>query len=370
MNPYAIALTLVPGLGNKGIRQLLAVDKELNPEKIFSLSPSQLDEIFGKHKKISNAIASKAVLHDAEKTLEELEKHHISVLFCTDSAYPQRLNREGCEDTPVLLYCLGTCDLNAPHSVAVVGTRHASDYGRTTTHRLINEMSFDKPLIVSGLAYGIDTEAHQASLQYGLPTVAVLGHGLDRIYPPQNRQLAKQILDSGGALVTEYPMGASVSPSNFPARNRTIAAMSDATVVVEAAEKGGALITANLASGYNREVFAVPGRLDDTYSAGCNNLIANNKAAILRNAGDLFFQLGWKYKTDTANAQERQQSLFATLNRDEQKMHRLLEENREMTMDDFAAKSNFPFPKIAALLTELELKNVIRCLPGRIYKLV
>ena len=368
MNPYAIALTYVPGLGNKSIRQLLALHPD--PEKIFCMSASQLKEIFGRHTRIINAIQAKAVLHDAEKAVTEMEKHHIEALFYTDSAYPQRMNQEGCEDTPVLLYRLGSCDLNATHSVAVVGTRHASDYGRATTHRLINEISLDKTLIVSGLAYGIDTESHTAALQHGLPTVAVLGHGLDRIYPPQNRLLAKQIIESGGALVTEYPMGAPINPSNFPARNRIIAAMADATIVVEAAEKGGALITANIASGYNREVFAVPGRLDDTYSAGCNNLIANNKAAILRNAGDLFFQLGWKYKADTASAQERQQSLFATLNRDEQKMHRLLEENREMTMDDFATKSNFPLPKIAALLTELELKNAIRCLPGRIYKLV
>ena len=366
MNIYPIALTLVPGLGNKSIRQLLEVHPDI--EELFRMSASQLKEIFGRHTRIINAIQAKEVLRTAEQSAAEIERHHIEPLFFTDPAYPQRMNREGCEDTPVLLYRLGCCDLNPAHSVAVVGTRQATDYGRTTTHRLINEMSSDKPLIASGLAYGIDTEAHLASLRNGLPTVAVLGHGLDRIYPPQNRLLAKQIVESGGALLTEYPLNSPIHAKNFPARNRIIAALSDATVVVEAAEKGGALITANIASGYNREVFAVPGRLDDTHSAGCNNLIANNKAAVLRNAGDLFFQLGWRL--DTGTPQARQQSLFATLSRDEQTMHRLLEENHEMTMDDFATKSSFPLPKIASLLTDLELKNVIRCLPGRVYKLV
>lgn len=366
MNIYPLALTIVPGLGNKTIRQLLSLHP--NPEELFSLSTDQLREIFGRHTGIINAIAEKAVLRQAETALAELERQHIDALFCTDPEYPQRMNREGCEDTPVLLYRLGQCDLNATHAVAMVGTRRATDYGRTTTHRLVDEMSADKPLIVSGLAYGIDTEAHSAAIRNGIPTVAVLGHGLERLYPPQNRNLARQMVESGGALVTEYPLGTPVSANNFPARNRIIAALADATVVVEAAEKGGALITANIASGYNREVFAVPGRLDDTYSAGCNNLIANNKAAILRNAGDLFFQLGWKHKPTPQR--DRQQELIATLTRDEQTMQRLLEENREMTMDDFAAKSGFPFPKIASLLTEMELKNVIRCLPGRIYKLV
>ena len=190
-------------------------------------------------------------------------------------------------------------------------------------------MGADKPLIVSGLAYGIDTAAHTAALANQLTTVAVLGHGLDIIYPSQNRSLAKRIVDQGGALLTEYPLHTEIKATNFPARNRIIAALSDATIVVEASERGGALITANIASSYFREVFAVPGRLDDHTSDGCNNLIVNNKAIMIRNAGDLFFQMGWKNTFDKKRRKEQQQSLFATLNINEKAIVDLLEKNKE-----------------------------------------
>jgi DNA processing protein len=229
-------------------------------------------------------------------------------------------------------------------------------------------MNTDKPVIVSGLAYGIDTEAHTAALDNGMPTVAVLGHGLDTIYPHSNRSLAKRILDQGGALLTEYPLDTEIQPAYFPARNRIVAALADATVVVESAERGGGLITANIANGYNREVFAVPGRLDDPLSQGCNNLIANNKAIIIRNAGDLYFQMGWKSTINNARHHE-QQELFATLKADEQQIANLLQEYREMTMDEMEKKSDLSLPKIASLLMEMELKGAIRCLPGKIYKL-
>ncbi len=256
-----------------------------------------------------------------------------------------------------------------PHSVAVVGSRKATDYGKSTTARLVEEMAADKPLIVSGLAYGIDTAAHTAAVNNGVPTVAVLGHGLDIIYPSQNRGLAKRIVEQGGALITEYPLHTEIKATNFPARNRIIAALADATIVAEAAERGGALITANIASSYNREVFAVPGRLDDSTSEGCNNLIVNNKAIMIRNAGDLFFQMGWKSTFDKRRRKEQQQSMFVTLNANEKTIAQLLENNREMTMDEIAQQSGLPLPKIAAVMMELELKKVVRCLPGRLYKL-
>lgn len=367
MNPYLIALTLVPGLGPKSIRQL----KDLCPdlEQLFRMSASELKEIFGTHTGVINSIANKSTLAQAETILTEAEKYHIRTLFFTDPAYPQRLNAAGCEDTPVLLYTLGECDLNMPHSVALVGTRKATDYGRTTTARLVEELGADKPLIVSGLAYGIDTAAHTAALDNQLATVAVLGHGLDIIYPSQNRGLAKRIVDQGGTLLTEYPLHTDIKATNFPARNRIIAAMSDATIVVEASERGGALITANIASSYFREVFAVPGRLNDPTSEGCNNLIVNNKAIMIRNAGDLFFQMGWKTTFDKQRRKEQQQSLFATLNTNEKAIVDLLKKNKEMTLDEIELQSGLPLPKIAAVMVELELKNVIRCLPGRLYKL-
>lgn len=367
LNPYHIAIVNIPGLGAKSIRQLMDVCQ--GPEHLFSMSHAQLKEIFPRHPSIASTIESKATLRQAEQEIPRLEKYGIDTLFFTEKDYPQRLNETGCEDTPALLYRLGHCDLNPHHSVAMVGARKCTDYGRTITTRLVQEMVADKPVIVSGLAYGIDTAAHTAAVNSGLPTIAVLGHGLDTIYPSQNRPLAKRILEQGGALLTEYPLDTEIKATFFPARNRIVAALADATVVVESAERGGGLITANIANSYHREVFAVPGRLNDPLSEGCNNLIVNNKAIMLRNAGDLYFQMGWKTDMVKARHKEEQQELFATLKLDEQKIVQLLKENREMTMDEINLKCDLSLPKIASSLMEMELKGVVRCLPGRIYKL-
>ncbi len=367
MNPYHIALTLIPGLGNKTIRQLLALCP--NAEELFAMSRPQLRELFGNHNGIIDAVESKTPLAQAEQAIPLMEKHGVDTLFCTDSDYPRRLNEAGCEDTPVLLYRRSKCNLNAQHSVALVGSRKCTDYGRSTTARLVHEMETDKTLIVSGLAYGIDTAAHTAAVENGLPTVAVLGHGLDIVYPYQNRRLADSILERGGALLSEYPLLTGINAAYFPARNRIVAALSDATIVVEAAERGGALITANMANSYHREVFAVPGRLGDPLSEGCNNLIINNKAIMIRNAGDLFYQMGWKNTFDRQRQKEEQLSLFASLNSNEQAVVQLLTDNREMTLDEIVAKSGMALPKIASTMMDLELKNIVRCLPGRLYKL-
>lgn len=367
LNPYHIAITKIPILGPKTIRQLMEICK--TPEALFSMSEAQLKEIFSTRKSIIETILAKNVLRQAEAEIKQLQQYNIETLFFTDPEYPQRLNNQGCEDTPTLLYRLGSCNLNPAHSVAMVGSRKCTDYGRTTTVQLVQDMASDKPLIVSGLAYGIDTAAHTAAVDNNIPTVAVLGHGLDIIYPNQNRPLAKRILESGGALITEYPLNTPINPSYFPARNRIVAALSDATVVVEAAKRGGALITANIANSYFREVFAVPGRINDLTSEGCNNLIANNKAIIIRNAGDIFFQMGWKTPNGTNKRKEEQLSLFATLTPDEQVITNLLQEHHELTIDEFEKYCQFSLPKIASLLMNLELKKAIRCLPGRLYKL-
>lgn len=367
MTPFPIALTMIPGLGSKTLRQLL--DIEPSPEHIFQLSHSQLKEIFGRHTAIISAIESKSTLAAAEQQVMQLERIGARTLFCKDPDYPRRLNEAGCEDTPVLLFMMGRCDLNAAHTVALVGSRKATDYGRTTAARLVQEMKGNAPLIVSGLAYGIDAAAHTAALDTHQPTAAVLGHGLEMIYPREHVALARRMVDEGGCLLSEYRIGTPISPANFPARNRIVAAMSDATIVVEAAERGGALITANIANGYHREVFAVPGRLTDPCSAGCNSLIVDNKAIAIRNAGDLFFQMGWKNTFDKRQDKPSQQSLFADLSPDELKLTSLLSEQGEMRIDELAQKSGLSLPKTAATLINLELKKLIRCLPGRIYKL-
>ena len=357
---YQIALSQINGLSCRSCRQLLELG--ISPEEVFSMSHSGLKQIFGNHDKIVGSIESKQPLEFAKKELEFVEKYNIKVLFHTDAEYPKRLNRPECMDTPVVLFMKGDCDLNKKHVLSFVGTRRATDAGRKTTRTLIEQLGGDDTLIVSGLAYGIDSESHQAALDNQKATVGVLGHGLDQIYPPQNRNLAKAMVENGG-LLTEYPSETRLNPRLFPARNRIIAALSDATIVVEAAEKGGALITAAIANSYQREVFAVPGRLTDKYAAGCNNLIADNKALIIRNAKDIFYHLGWPLENETGV----QTSLFPDLTKDEQTIYRCLEQNDGITLDEITEKCDFSMPKIAAITLNLELKGIIRCLPGKKY---
>ena len=358
-----IALTMTPGLGSTSIRRLIDVCPDA--DELFSMSHRQLKELFGNHDEIVSFIEKKAAHTRAEEELRFMEQHGIQALFFTDPDYPQRMNRTETADCPALLYVLGKSDLNAERAVAVVGTRKATAHGRDVTDRLIGQMAEWKASIVSGLAYGIDTAAHMAALSHGLPTIAALGHGLDRIYPAQNRKLAERILAEGGALVTEYPSGTAINGGNFPARNRIIAGMSDATLVVEASSKGGALITAAIATSYQREVFAVPGRITDTYSSGTNNLIATNKAAMLRSADDMAYQMGWP-ATDATKT--RQQELFPTLGATEQNLVDLLHKQQTATLDDLVRLSGLPLPKVAGIMFTLEMQKVVRALPGRLYE--
>ena len=359
-----IALSMIPNLGPSSCRKLL----EAYPgEDIFSLPPKELRMAFAGHLDMAEAIIGKTTHARAEEEWRFAERYGLRVLFCTDAEYPERLNREETQDCPVLLYVKGPLDLNPERALAVVGTRRATPQGRNFADQLIGLL---KPLempVISGLAYGIDTAAHTAALNHGLPTVAVLGHGLDRIYPSQNRRLAAQIIEQGGALVTEYPSGTAINPGYFPARNRIIAALSDATVVVEASEKGGALITAAIAAGYHREVFAVPGRPSDTYSKGTNNLIATNKALILRDADDLCYQMGWPLP-NRQSAGELQRELFRTLSPDAQRLYDLLKGQGQLTLDELVTLSGMSMPKVAGLMFDLEMQKVVQTLPGRLYQ--
>ena len=357
-----IALSMLPGLGPTSCRKLL----DAYPgQDIFALPSAELKLAFGSHQALIDAIRSKSTHARAEQELQLAEQHGVKVLFCTDSDYPQRLNSDETQDCPVVLYMLGEADLNAERMLAVVGTRRATPQGRDLTDRLIGQLQPLNTPIVSGLAYGIDTAAHTAALNHGMPTVAVLGHGLDRIYPPSNRSLAVNIVEQGGALVTEYPMGTAINPRYFPARNRIIAALSDATVVVEASEKGGALITAAIAAGYHREVFAVPGRLTDTYSRGTNNLIATSKALLVRDADDVAYHMGWPMPLTDRGAQ---QQLFPTLTPDGQRLYDLLHKNQQLSIDELVTLSGLTMPHVASILFDLEMQKVVRALPGRLYQ--
>lgn len=361
---YAIALTMLPQVGSNSARQLLEMFE--TPEKVFHLSHSQLSKVFNKHENIINAITDPALLHKAENELAFCEKEGIRVLYFTDPDYPQRLNSPDCEDTPVLLYYIGSANLNKERVISIVGTRRATEYGRSNTELLVNGMKQEEVLIVSGLALGIDSAAHRAALANMLPTVAVVAHGLEQIYPPQNRDLAKRIVQSGGGIITEYPHGTAINPGMFPARNRIIAALSDATVVVEASVKGGALITANIANGYHRDVLTFPGRVGDTYSAGCNRIIASNKAQLIENSDDLFASLSWERKYASVGIQTQ---LPLDLPPDELAILSILHRaDNALTMEELQEKSNFTLPKISTLLLGMELKNLVRALPGNRYK--
>lgn len=361
---YDIALAMTPGIGNASCRRLM----ELCPsaEELFSLSHKQLVELFGNHRDIIAAIEERTAMPRAEKEMRYAESKGIRPVFFTEEAYPQRLNRDDCTDSPALIYVLGNVDLNFKRSISVVGTRHSTPQGRENTCMLVNQLAAYNTAIISGLAYGIDTASHIAALDCNLPTVAVLGHGLDRIYPYQNRPLASRIVHNGGALVTEYPSETPINPRHFPARNRIIAALGDATVVVEASMKGGALITAAIASSYHRDVFAVPGRLTDTYSAGTNNLIATNRACMLRNAEDIAMQLCWPVAGQQMSiAVESRQKLTP----DEVRITELFNNNQTLTLDELVRLSGMPTPKTASLLFNLEVNHVIRALPGHYYEL-
>ncbi|WPU97162.1 DNA-processing protein DprA [Mucilaginibacter sabulilitoris] len=280
----------------------------------------------------------------AEKELVFIEKQEIEPIFYTDSRYPKRLKT--CNDSPVLLYTKGNMDLNPPHVISIVGARNATDYGKQLCRALIEELQQYNVLIVSGLALGIDVAAHKECLRLNMPTVGVLGHGLDRLYPSQNRVTADKMLENGG-LLSEYPSGTVPDRENFPQRNRIVAGIADAAVVVEAGIKGGALITAEIANSYNKDVFAFPGRLGDDCSEGCNFLIRHNKAALLTCVADLAFSLGWE-KTGDAKPIEQ----FSL----------------PVAIDDLTIKANMPMSALAMNLLNMEMQGYIRSLPGKTYK--
>ena len=362
---FQVALTMIPQLGSRSLRQLLELYPD--PRQIFEFSPTELKLIFGNHADTIQAIHSRSMFDRAQDELDFADKYKIKVLFYTDNDYPQRLNSSFCNDTPVVVYARGECNLNTDKALAVVGSRHATVHGKEYTHHLIEGLRDEEVTIVSGLAYGIDTMAHTAALDCGLPTVAVLGHGLDQIYPSQNRGLAERILNSGGTLLTEYPHTTRISPGLFPARNRIIAALTDGTLVAESAQHGGSLITAAIANSYNREVMAVPGRPTDTYSSGCNSLIIENRAAMVRNADDIMRTMCWE-RHNASLQNTIQQEMFAPLNNTEKHIIELLTEFDSLSLDEIAEKCELTLPKAAATLLEMELKSLVTVLPGCRYK--
>ncbi|MDR1516755.1 MAG: DNA-processing protein DprA [Dysgonamonadaceae bacterium] len=363
---YQIALTMIPGVGVMHARNLVqAVGSE---EAVFLEKARALEKIPRISSRLVAEIRSSEVMRKAEEELTFVEKNRLRLLFYTDPDYPSRLNN--CIDAPVLLYAKGDADFNRRKIISVVGTRNATPYGQKFCEKFIAVLAekFPEMLVVSGLAYGIDVCAHRAALQSGLSTVAVLGHGLDRIYPELHRKTAIEMLENG-ALITEFPSKTTPDRFNFVRRNRIVAGMADAVVVMESGEKGGSLITADIANSYYREVFALPGRTTDNASKGCNNLIANNKAVLLQDVGDFIAQMNWDSASNPAKP--KQKELFLNLSEEEARIFNALAKNSDgLQVNLLGIELNLPVSELFFTLLELEMKNVVQSLPGGVYKLL
>ena len=362
---YQLALTEVPYVGT--VRAKILATHFSNAENIFKSSLRELENIEGIGTIPAKSIKSFADYSKAEEEIKFVEKYRIKPLFLTDNDYPKRLLN--CYDSPTLLFYKGDADLNVSKIIAIIGTRNHTEYGKQQTEKLVKELSSQNILVVSGMAFGIDAVAHKASYKNNLATVGVLGHGLDQIYPPEHSNLAKDILKHGGGLLTEFRSNTKPDKHNFPTRNRIVAGMSDATVVIETGEKGGSMITAELANGYNKDVFALPGRVNDHKSTGCNFLIRNNKAMLLTDAEELIEVMGWEEKAKSLKEKRSQREIFIELSKDEKIIVDILKEKESVHIDELNMKSGLSNSTAAAAILNLELQNVVISLPGKLYRL-
>lgn len=359
---YELALANMPLIGE--IQAKLLIQQFGSAENVFNASFEQLQHTEGIGPQRAGYIYNFNCFKAAEASLSYLNASSIQALFITNNAYPQRLIH--CYDPPTLLYYKGKADLNQLRILSVIGTRNYSGYGKLITERFISELSDKGILIVSGLAFGIDSIAHHAAIHNNIPTVAVMANGLDKIYPSEHRDLARKMQDSGGIL-SEYPPGTVADKHHFPKRNRIVAGMSDAVVVMESDIKGGSMITANLAFNYNRDVFAFPGRVTDNSSKGANALIAQQQAQLIQNAEELMLHMGW---STAATKQAQQVSLFPDLSEAALRVVTILKENDTVPIDKLAHCTQLTPSKLAEALLELELNNLIAQKPGKAYKLI
>jgi len=359
---YQIGITLIPGVGDIVGKKLIAYCGSV--EAVFKEKKKLLLKIPGIGGHTVNSIINQNILERAEQEIKFIEKYKINTLFYLADKYPYRLKQ--CEDSPMLLFYKGNADLNSPKIISIVGTRKASEYGKEICISLIEGLIEQNILIISGLAYGIDTCAHKTSLENNLKTVGVLAHGLDMVYPQLNKFLAEKMIKSGG-LLTEFLSKTIPDRENFPKRNRIIAGLSDAVIIIESAVRGGALITADIANSYNRDVFAVPGRLNDKYSKGCNNLIKTNRAALVQSAEDIKYIMGWEI---TKKKPKKQQRLFIKLSPEEETIVNILKEKQELGIDKIGSLSKLSASKVASALINLEFEGIIKCLPGKVYRMI
>jgi DNA processing protein len=364
---YKIALTMIHGIGNILAKNLIAYIGSV--EGIFKEKRQNLAKIPGIGEVLSKEIVSHSLIERAEKEIEFISKNQIKAIFFTEKDYPYRLKE--CPDSPILLYCKGNTNFNEGKFVGIVGTRSATQTGKENCTKLVSDLAAMVPqlTIVSGLAYGIDIYSHKAAVENHLPTIGVLGHGLDWIYPAAHRSTAIKML-AHGALLTEFISETNPDKPNFVKRNRIIAGLCDALVVVESGIKGGALITAELANDYNRDVFAFPGRVDDIWSKGCNSLIKSNKAFLMETAEDLLQIMNWE-KLDSGSEIAPQVSMYFDLAEEEKEILFQLRQHADgLQVNELAIQMSKPFSKISSLLLQMEFKGLVKCLPGNIYRII
>jgi DNA processing protein len=356
---YQTALCYLHGIGPIRAKEIIRSLGSL--DYLFLDSPSKLEKKTGFKKKLFEEMKKEEALKEAERIIKFNKEKSVTALFYTDKNFPRRLNN--CCDAPLMIFVKGQVDLNDFHFVSIVGTRAATTYGQKICKDLIRSFQGKKIVVVSGLAYGIDAWAHHYCIEYNVPTIAVLGHGLDRIYPQKNRELAKRMIKDG-ALITEFPPNTNPDRENFPKRNRIVAGMSDATIVVESMAKGGSLITALLANDYNRDVFAFPGSIHQESSIGCNNLIFRNQAHLLQSPENFLKQMNW---LDDNNVEAIQRKIFPSLNAVQKKIIDLLNQTKELQIDVLSLKLKIPISKLNIELFNLEMEGVVICKPGKKY---
>lgn len=360
---HLLALLQVEGVGDIMAKKLLTAFGSATA--VFQAKSNQLRAIEGIGEVLVRKLKDKTIFEKAAAEVQFIEQEGIRVLYFANEDYPERLKH--CIDGPVLLFGSGNFDFRNRKLISIVGTRQVTAYGTEFCKKLLEELALFNPIIVSGFAYGVDIVAHQTALEQQLQTVGVLAHGLNQIYPKSHKKYVGKMKQNGGFL-TEFWSNSNPDKENFVKRNRIVAGMSEATIVIESAEKGGSLITANLANDYNRDVFAVPGRTTDKYSQGCNELIKTQRAQLITSAADLIYCLSWQLESEKAKTIQKQ--LFVSLDLEEQKIYDYLQQNGKQLIDIVALECDFPIFKISSILLNMELKGVIRPLPGKIFEAV
>ena len=357
-----LALKRVEGVGDIMAKKLLTHCG--SAEAVFTTKTVQLAAIDGMGSILLKNLKNKAVFEIANAELEFIRSNAIEVVHFQDEKYPERLKH--CIDGPLLLFTSGNIDLKNRRIISIVGTRQITSYGLEFCRKLIEDLAPLDPVIVSGFAYGVDIAAHQLAMEYNLQTIGVVAHGLNQIYPKTHKKYVAKVEQNGG-FMTEFWSSSNPDKENFVRRNRIVAGMSEATIVIESADRGGSLITANLANDYNRDVFAVPGRVTDKYSQGCNNLIKTQKANVLTSAADLVYILNWDIQKKSKPVQKQ---LFVILDDDEQKVYDYLLKTGKEVMDIIALRCDYPIYRISGMLLNMELKGVIRPLPGKLFEAI